>query len=131
MGNKNCQQFQSAVAEYLVRHRSVLDVISKLQESTAHVNRAIVNSVTACGCLKIDASKQLIPNDATFLEMASYMQTHLKGSLCPTCSENIQEEIGDTLFYLAGICALLELDLDKIICKENERLETLGIYNLT
>ncbi len=131
MSDKNCQQFQNTVAEYLVRHRSVLDVISKLQESAAHVNRAIVNSVITCGCLKIDASRQQVPTNASLSDMANYMQTHLKGSLCPICAENLQEEIGDTLFYLTGICALLGLDLDDIIYKENKRLETLGIYNLT
>jgi hypothetical protein len=131
MGDKNCRQFQNSVSEYLVRHRSVLDVMSKLQDASAHVNRAIVKSVTTCGCLKIDASKQSIPHHATLPELGNFMQTHIEGSLCPNCSEVIENELGDTLFYLAGICALLGLDMDKIICKESNRLEMLGMYNLT
>jgi len=131
MSDKNCEQFQNAVSEYLIRHRSILDVMSKLQESSADINRAIVKSVTTCGCLKIDATRQSIPDNATLPEMSNYMQTHLGGSLCPGCLESIENELGDTLFYLAGLCTLLNLSLDKIVCKENNRLETLGLYNLT
>jgi hypothetical protein len=131
MTMSHCNQFQSTVSEHLVRYRSVLDVMSKLQESSAHVNRAIVNSVTSCGCLKIDASKQPIPDNITLVELAHYMRTHIDGSLCPGCLEALEEELGHTLFYLAGICSILGLDLDGIISKENEKLDTLGVYSLT
>lgn len=131
MSDRNCQQFQNAVSEHLVRHRSILDVMSKLQDSSAHISRAIVKSVTICGCLKIDASKQFIPGHITLPEMANYMKTHLAGSLCPNCEEVLENELGNTLFYLAGLCALLGMDLDKIICKENDRINMLGLYNLT
>lgn len=131
MDDKNYRQFQNTVSEYLVHHRSILDVMAKLQESSAHVNRTIAKSVTNCGCLKIDAAKQSIPAYATLPEMIDYVQTHLEGSLCPNCRENLENELGNTLFYLAGLCTLLGLKMDKIICKENDRLETLGVYNLT
>ncbi|MDI6815690.1 MAG: DUF1573 domain-containing protein [Actinomycetota bacterium] len=131
MGDRGCQQFQNAVSEYLVRHKSILDVMSRLQDSTAHVNRAIVKSVTACGCLKIDAGKQTIPDDASLVDIIDYIQTHVSGALCSNCLENVENELGNTLFYLAGICNLLGLQMDNIICKENNRLETLGFYNLT
>ena len=40
---KDCifDNFQNSVDESLLRHRSVLDVITKLQESDARVNRAV------------------------------------------------------------------------------------------
>ncbi|HHT27849.1 MAG TPA: DUF1573 domain-containing protein, partial [Firmicutes bacterium] len=38
--------FQEAVNEYLVRHRSILDILSKLQESVARTNRAVAKAVT-------------------------------------------------------------------------------------
>ncbi|MBE0446537.1 MAG: DUF1573 domain-containing protein [Actinobacteria bacterium] len=131
MSDKNCQQFQNTVSECLVRHRSILDVMSKLQESSAHVNRAIVKSITTCGCLRVDATKQPIPAYATLPEMIDYVQTHLEGSLCPNCLEDLENELGNTLFYLAGLCNILGLRMDRIICRENDRLETLGVFNLT
>lgn len=131
MSDKGCQQFQSAVSECLVHHRSILDVMSKLQDSSAHINRAIVKSVTCCGCLEIDASKQPIPPDATLPQVVDYVKTHINGSLCPDCLESLESELGNTLFYLAGLCTLLGLEMEKIIYKENDRIETLGLYNLT
>ncbi|MDI6717217.1 MAG: DUF1573 domain-containing protein [Actinomycetota bacterium] len=130
MSNKGCQQLQSTASEYLVRHRSILDVMSKFQDSSAHINRSIVKAVTTCGCLEIDASKQSIPDNITLSEISNYVQTHLKGTLCPNCVEVLENELGAALFYLAGICNLLGLNMDSIISKENERLETLGVYSL-
>ena len=50
--------FQNSVDESLLRHRSILDIITKLQESQARVNRAVAKSVTNCGCIKVEAKKQ-------------------------------------------------------------------------
>lgn len=44
-----CDEFQNTVSKYLVRHHSILDILSKVQESTARVNRATVKTVTSCG----------------------------------------------------------------------------------
>ncbi|HAG45078.1 MAG TPA: DUF1573 domain-containing protein, partial [Clostridium sp.] len=51
-------EFQNSVDECLLRHKSILDIMSKLQESEARVNRALIKSVTSCGCLKVEAEKQ-------------------------------------------------------------------------
>lgn len=131
MSDRACKEFQNTVSDYLIRHRSILDVMSKLQEATAHVNRAVSKSVTSCGCLNIEASKQPIPKDANLSEMAEYVRTHLEGSLCPTCLDTIEAELGNTMFYIAAICTLLDLDLEKIITHENNRISTLGVYSLT
>ncbi|MDO8885981.1 hypothetical protein [Candidatus Oleimmundimicrobium sp.] len=131
MSDKICKEFQDTVSEYLIRHKSIIDVMSKLQEATAHVNRAISKAVTSCGCLKIKASKQPIPKDATLSEISEYVRTHLEGKLCPNCLEAIEAELGNTMFYLAATCTLLDLDLEKIITHENNRISTLGVYSLT
>lgn len=131
MGESCCGKFQETVSAHLVRHRSILDSMSKFQEASSHVNRAIAKSVTSCGCLKIKAGKQLVPKKASLAEIAEYTKTHLEGNLCPTCLENIESELGTTLFYLTAICALLELDLEKILQNENSRITTLGLYSLT
>lgn len=131
MDDSCCDKFQDTVSEHLVRYRSILDAMSKFQEASAHVNRAIAKSVTTCGCLKIKASKQPVPKNASFAEMAEYMKTHLEGNLCQTCLENIESELGTTLFYLTAICTLLDLDLQKILQEENSRITALGLYSLT
>lgn len=131
MGESCCGKFQDTVSEHLVRYRSILDAMSKFQEASSHVNRAIAKSVTTCGCLKIKAEKQPVPKDANLAQMAEYTETHLEGNLCPTCLENIESELGTSLFYLTAICTLLDLDLEKILQEENGRITALGLYSLT
>src|SRR5690606_16363748 len=97
-----CQTFQQVVDEYLVRHRSVLDVLSKCQESAARVNRAVVKAVTMCGCVQIEAAAQQFPADASLLELRQHMDSHLRGTLCEHCRDVLDTELGRALFYLAA-----------------------------
>lgn len=126
-----CLDFQDAVAESLVRHKSILDVLSKFQESNARVNRAVVKAVTQCGCLKIKAQKPEIPEDISFRELKQYMDTHLEESLCADCQETVEKELGKNLFYLAALCHSLDLNLEEVLHKEYKKVSTLGIFNLT
>jgi hypothetical protein len=105
--------------------------MSKLQEACARVNRAIAKAVTSCGCLKIEATKQPIPEEASLREIADYVETHITGELCPACREVIESELGSNLFYLAAACTLLNLDLEQVMSRENDRIATLGLYSLT
>jgi len=50
--------FQNDVNESLLRHKSILDIITKYSESSSRVNRALAKAVTKCGCIKISAKKQ-------------------------------------------------------------------------
>jgi len=124
-----CDGFQGSVDEVLVRHRSIMDVMSKLQESDARVNRAVAKAVTTCGCVKIDAERQRIPQDASFHEIRSYMNTHLSGKLCEHCQDIIEGEIGNHLFYIAALCNLLDLNLYDVFIKEQQRINALGAYH--
>ncbi len=126
-----CDEFQEAVEECLVRHRSVLDVLSKLQEATARTNRAVVKAVTNCGCVKIDAGKQTVPGDISLRELPQYMETHLHGNLCEHCKDVMETELGVQLFYLAALCNLLNLNLYDVLLKEHQRITTLGIFNFS
>jgi len=125
------EEFQNTVTNCLVRHKSIIDVLAKIDETSARVNRAISKSVTSCGCIQINAKKQQIPADISLCELASYMETHLDGKLCENCREVIEQEIGNHLFYIAALCNLLDLSLKDILYEENEKLSTLGIYNLS
>ncbi len=126
-----CDDFQDTVANCLIRHRSILDVLTKVQETSARVNRAVAKSVTNCGCLKVEAKKQQIPSEIELKELSTYMDSHLKGKLCPECRDILIQELGNHLFYMAALCNLLDLNLYDIMISENEKLATLGIYNMS
>lgn len=123
-------EFQYMVQELLVRNKSIVDSITKYQDSNARVNRAIVKAVTQCGCIKIHAKKQNIPENGDFNEMKNSMKTHLEGKLCDNCRDQIEKDIGRNVFYLASICNTLDLNLYDIMIKEYDRLKMLGKYNL-
>lgn len=125
----DCAQFQRKVDELLVRHRSALDVLSKFQESNARVNRAVIKAVTNCGCLIINASRQA--SAESLQEMQDLSSTHLQGELCDSCSEIIETELGNNLFYLVAICNLLGLDMGSVLEKEYQKVSALGRFNLS
>ena len=122
--------FQYTVQDLLIRNKSILDVLTKYQESNARVNRAIVKAVTQCGCIKIDADKQDYPDDSSIEEIQKSLKTHLSGELCENCRDNIEKDIGRNIFYLASLCNTLDLNLYDIVIKELERVKLLGTYNL-
>lgn len=124
-----CEDFQDQVSKVLIRHRSILDVITKLDEYNARINRAVAKSVTSCGCISINAQKQDYSNDS-FEEMLDTVKTHLDGSICNNCQEVLEEEIGSYIFYLAALSDSLGLSLDQILNKENDRVKTLGVFSL-
>ncbi|KEH97061.1 hypothetical protein [Clostridium massiliodielmoense] len=123
--------FQNAVDESLLRHRSLLDIITKLQETQSRINRAIAKSVTNCGCIEINAKKQSVSNDNISVDdLKLNIDNHLHGELCDKCREIIEREIGNNLFYLTSLCNLLDLNLYDILLKEYDKTTTLGKYNL-
>lgn len=131
MLDKRCQDFQSAVDDYLIRHRSVLDVLTKYQESAARVNRAFAKAVTECGCIRVDAARQQIPADAEFRDLKNFTSSHTSGEPCENCKEVLSKELGHSLFYLAALCNLSGLKLSDIINNEFKNVTTLGLFHLT
>jgi hypothetical protein len=131
MDDSCCDKFQNTVSTLLVRHRSILDVLSKFQETNARVNRSIVKAVTSCGCLRIRADKQDFPTDILFEDITKYMDDHLEGELCSSCREIIESELGRNIFYFTAICDLLDFSLADILESEGERLSALGRFTLT
>jgi hypothetical protein len=127
-----CDEFQNKVNELLIRHHSILDVLSKLSESSARINRAVTKTVTDCGCLSVEAKKTPIPEEIDSIgEMRKYMDTHLRGELCPNCEEIIMGELGKNLFYLAALCNVLGINLYDVFIYEYKKASALGIFNLT
>ena len=124
-------QFQETVDETLIRHRSVLDIMSKSPEANARINRAISKAITTCGCISIHASKQCIPSDISLQELRDHMDPHMRGELCEHCKEIVEAELGSQLFYLAALCNVLGLNLYDVLLKEQKKLSALGIFNFT
>jgi hypothetical protein len=123
-------EFQSLVDDVLIRHKSILDILSKVQESSARVNRAVAKASTSCGCIKICAEKPQVPEDVTFSKLKSYMSDHVEGKLCSTCEEKIKQEISNNLFYLFALCNTFDLDTEKMTEDYYKQLKLLGKYGL-
>lgn len=126
--------FQNIVTESLIRHKSILDILTKLQESEARLNRAIAKSVTSCGCLEINAKKQELPDDlpddVTLDQLHNLMQSHISGELCDNCREVLERELGNNFYYIASLCNVLDLNLYDVLLKEYNKLKVLGKYSL-
>lgn len=126
-----CDEFQNTVNNLLIRHHSVLDVTSKLNEATCRVNRSVIKAVTDCGCVTVDAQKiQLPDNVESISELKSYLDNHLRGQLCAQCKEVVISELGKLLFYTAALCNTLDINLYDVFIKEYKEAEALGVYNL-
>ncbi len=126
-----CDEFQNTVDNLLIRHHSILDVISKLSEATCRVNRSVVKSVTDCGCVSVQAQKiQLPDNIESIAELKSYLDNHVRGQLCPHCEDVVSSELGKLLFYTAAMCNTLNINLYDVFIKEHKKASALGFYNM-
>ena len=122
--------FQNEVNESLLRHKSILDILTKYTESSARINRAVIKAVTNCGCMEINASKQIIPKDDDSLNnLSNCFKTHIDGCLCENCREVVEREIGNNLFYLTSLCNTLDINLYDVLLKENDKINTLGKFS--
>lgn len=126
-----CDEFQNVVGDLLIRHRSILDILSKLSESACRVNRAVIKSVTDCGCVSVNAEKlQISEQINSFEELKTYLDDHLRGELCSSCEDIIVTELGKLMFYSAALCNTLDINLYDVILEEYKKASTLGVYNM-
>lgn len=131
MDSLTLKQFQDQVSELLLRHRSLLDVLSKFQQSNAAVNRSIIKSITECGCIRVNAAKQAYEDEMTLEAAKKLLDTHLQGHLCEHCQEVVSAELGRNLFYMSALGNLLDVDLEKVVDKESKKCSTLGLFNMS
>lgn len=124
------EDFQNQVNNLLTRHRSILDILSKLNTSNSRIHRAVTKSITSCGCVQVDAKKPHIPDDVTLDEMKKYMDSHIRGEVCDVCRDNIEKELGNHLFYIAALANALDISLYDILVKEENELAVLGKFHL-
>ncbi len=124
------KNFQETVSQFTIRHKSILDIISKTNEASAKVNRAAIKAVTQCGCIEINAKKQEWPENMNILELPSILSDDINGQLCAECMDVLEAELGKLLFYITALCNTLNLSLHDILHKENIKVLTLGKFNL-
>lgn len=121
--------FQNNVSESLLRHKSILDIMTKYGESSARVNRSVAKAVTNCGCIEINAKKQNLNEENEILGDFTYsLENHLNGTICDNCRDIIEREIGNNLFYLTSLCNSLDISLYDVLLKEENKIETLGKF---
>ncbi|MBY9077182.1 DUF1573 domain-containing protein [Paenibacillus sp. HN-1] len=131
MSAPSLQAFQDQVSELLLRHRSLLDVLSKNGQSSASVNRAVVKAITECGCIELHATKQVFESGVSLEQAKENAGTHVHGELCENCREVIASELGRELFYMSALCNLLGINMDEVIKSESQKCATLGLFNLS
>lgn len=131
MYDKCCADFQTAADDYLIRHRSILDILTKYQEATARVNRAFAKAVTECGCIEVKAGRQQVPADIPFRDLRQYMSSHVSGEPCDHCKEVLATELGHSLFYMAALCNLAGVKFHDVMRQECQNVKTLGVYHLS
>lgn len=131
MSLSNLSEFQKQVSELSLRHRSLLDVLSKFDQSNASVHRAVIKAITECGCVEVNGKKQQYSPDMTLHEAKEVLETHMSGQLCENCIDVVSMEIGRNLFYMSSLCNLLEIDMEQVLDAEYRKCSTLGLFNMS
>lgn len=112
------EDFQLVVKDTLKRNINILDTASKLNSSSSRLCRAAIKSSTQCGCTALSAVK------------TEKDDTGVTGCLCSSCREAVEKEMGDVLYYMAGLANALDISLYDVMLKEKRSALLLGKYNL-
>ncbi|WP_059048859.1 nucleoside triphosphate pyrophosphohydrolase family protein [Paenibacillus senegalimassiliensis] len=131
MSAPSLQSFQEQVSELLLRHRSLLDVLSKMGQTNAAAVRSVTKSVTECGCIELHATRQDFEPGLDLQQAKETIAKHVQGELCENCRDAIAGELGRNLFYMSALCNLLDIDMQEIMEQESQKCATLGLFNLS
>ena len=131
MSAPTLHEFQQQVSELLLRHRSLLDVVTKFSQAGASVNRAVAKSITECGCIELKTQHREFSEEAGFDQALRQAAPDKQGELCENCLDAIRGEMGKNLFYLSALCNLLDINMEEVVAKEAQKCSTLGFFNLT
>lgn len=131
MSAQSLHAFQDQVSELLLRHRSLLDILSKTGQSGAAVNRVVAKAVTECGCIELHAKKQDYESESRLEHAKALLDNHVQGQLCENCKEAITAELGRSLFYMSALCNLLDIRLEDVVENESRKCSTLGLFNMS
>lgn len=129
MSGSKSDDFQKKVSTLIVRNQNVLDILTKCQGACGKICRSTIKTATGCGCLKITAQKTLAAFSGDD-EFSPKEVSGIYGELCGDCRSSIENEIGELLFYIAGLCNAMGLSMGEIMKKEIKNVEVLGKYSL-
>lgn len=124
--------YQNLVSQSVVKHKSILDILSKLHESEARINRSVVKAVTTCGCVKINGEKQKFSiecDDEYIQKLHEHLKSHLSGSLCDECIKVVEQEIGNHMFYISALCNTLDISMYDVLIDDVKKLDVLGKFS--
>ncbi len=113
------------------RPRSALDILPKLVEAGVRIQKAVTKAVLSCGCIRLHASKPVLPENASLGDLRHLLSRHVEGNLCESCREMLEEEMGRNIYYLAALCNALDLHLFDVILKEHKKVSLLGMYGVS
>ena len=131
MSAPTLQEFQQQVSELLLRHRSLLDVLTKYSQSNASVNRAVSKAITECGCIELNARHQGFSEEMELDQAMKQSKSHMEGQLCENCQDIVRSELGKNMFYMSALCNLLGISMEEVVAKESDKCSTLGLFNMT
>lgn len=129
MSDSKSDDFQQRVSALIIRNQNVLDILTKCQGACGKICRSTVKTATGCGCLKISADRKL-PVFSEGETLSAQEKSGVAGVLCSECKSTVENEIGEMLFYIAGLCNALGLSMKDIMKKEIKNIEVLGKYSL-
>jgi len=121
--NDCIMDISDTINKYYKRNRSLIDTMSKAQLSLEKAIRAVTKATTHCGCIEFCAKKQPAGLDEAVPVLAA-------GKLCPMCAEEVEKELGQSVFYLFSLMILLGYNPCDIIERENNKVRLLGKFNL-
>lgn len=126
-----CDDFQASVSSHLVQNKSILDAVTKLNEASMRVQRAITRAVTQCGCIRIEAGRQRVPEVSSLEELGRVLDSHVRGDLCVDCRELVETEVGNSLCYVAAVCELVGVNMYDCLIGVDKRIRALGMFHLS
>ena len=129
MARSLSEDFQSKVSLLIARNNNILDILTKFQDSCCKTSRSVIKSATGCGCVQIKGKKTVFDIEA-IKNLSPKELSGIEGDICPYCRERIENEIGESLFYMAGLCNAMGFSMKDIMKKELSNVEMLGKYSL-
>jgi hypothetical protein len=123
-------EYQNLVSEVLLRHSSLLDIITKLEQSVANTNRAAIKTITDCGCVSLNRISKEDNDSENYDSFYKFKIQDIEGNICEKCRDKIEEEYGNTFFYLTALANKLDINIYDVLLKEFNNMKTLGKFRL-
>ena len=69
-------------------------------------------------CIEILGKKSVVPSE------------QIQGELCASCRRAVEKEMGDVLFYIAGIANAFNISLYDVMLKEKQQISLFKNFSL-